>query len=70
MGCGSIKTSDSNDQLIGNISQSELLPEVHVNQKVDGEENNSISHPNSDQSNNISINKKQNSNSNDSSKKK
>lgn len=69
MGCGSIKTSESNDQLIGNISQSELLPEVHVNQKVEAEVNNSISHPNSEQSNNISINKKQNSNSNNSSKK-
>ena len=62
MGCGSIKTNESNDQLQGHVSQSELLPVVRANQKSDLDENNSISHQNSEHennNNNNSLNKKE-----------
>ena len=52
MGCGSIKTNESNDQLQGHVSQSELLPVVRANKKSDLDENNSISHQNSEHENN------------------
>ena len=59
MGCGIIKVNDSNSDYDDKINQSELLPEIEVNKKLNSEEQNS--NQNKDNSKNNNENKVENS---------
>ena len=68
MGCGTIKTNESSQILEGNISQSELLPEVQVNKKSNIEEEKSNPNSNLNSNNKNSIQQNENTKKHDSDK--